>query len=174
MKRVYSSILCIIFCFVGVIFPQAPDNFIPENIEVAFPFYDDVEDTATSSSYWTRDQSIWKILAANAHSGTNVWAMLPATGTYKYLTLSSSINLSSTVNPYILLWTRKADGGTGSIAIEVSTNGGTNWTVIREGSYNGNQYTKFQASLLNYRQSNVLIRIGCYVPYGNTYFAKIF
>ncbi|AFH50021.1 hemagluttinin repeat-containing protein [Ignavibacterium album JCM 16511] len=165
-----------LFCFLSFLFlagflhPQSPGSLSPQNIQVSFPFYDDVEDTATSSTYWTRDASIWKMLAANAHSGSNVWAMLPATGTYQHLTFASAINLSSTVNPYISLWSRKADGGTGYIQIEASTNGGTSWTVIKEGSFNGTQYVRFQGSLLNYRQANVLIRIGCYVPYGNTYY----
>ncbi|WP_290660908.1 T9SS type A sorting domain-containing protein [Ignavibacterium sp.] len=170
MKSYLSLLFFFLAVFCGLTFSQSSGNSFGEKVLVSFPFYDDVEDTTTSSSYWTRDQSIWKMLAANAHSGSNVWGMLPATGTYQYLTLASSINLSSTVNPYVSLWTRKADGGTGYIKIEASNDGGTSWTVVREGSYSGTQYVRFQASLSNYRQANVLLRIGCYVPYGNTYY----
>jgi hypothetical protein len=170
MKKLFSLFFLFFLIFGGYYYPQSVGNESPSGIQVSFPFYDDVENSTVSSSYWSRDTTIWKILSASAHSGTQVWGMLPATGTYQYLTLASSINLASTTNPYFSLWTRKSDGGNGYIRIEVSTDNGSSWVVVQEAGYNGSQYVRFQGSLLNYRQANVLLRIGCYVPYGNTYY----
>ena len=78
-----------------------------------------------------------KFKSATAHSGTNIWAMLPTTGSYNYLTLASDINLSSTPNPYLSFWIRKADGGTGALSIEASNNSGTTWTVLAQPSFSG-------------------------------------
>ncbi|WP_337864562.1 T9SS type A sorting domain-containing protein [Ignavibacterium sp.] len=170
MAKNFSLLSILFLLFYGHLYPQDLGNTQPYNIEVSFPFYDDVENSNQSSTYWQRDTTIWKILVANSHSGTQVWGMLPATGSYQYLTLASSINLASTVNPYFSFWTRKADGGNGYIKIEVSTDGGNNWVVLTEGNYTGFQYIRIQESLSNYRQANVLLRIGCYAPYGNTYY----
>jgi hypothetical protein len=150
--------------------PQSGVIDSPNGIQVAFPFFDDVETNATSSTYWERDTLVWKIQIANAHSGSQVWAMLPTTGSYNYLTLASDIDLSSTSNPYLSFWVRKADGGTGALSIEASNNGGTSWTVISQPSFNGALYVRYQVPLSNFRQANSRIRIGCYAPYGSTYY----
>lgn len=170
MKKLQLCILFLLFVFVSFSNSQTLKVEQGNNILVSFPFFDDVENPTTSSSYWQRDTTIYKILEANSHSGTRVWAMLPTTGSYQFLTLSSSIDLASTPNPYISLWVRKADGGTGALSIEASSNGGTTWTAISQPSFNGTQYVRFQVSLGNFLQPNTLIRIGCYAPYGNTYY----
>ena len=154
----------------GVIVPQSNGINSQNGVQVTFPFLDDVEDTSASSSYWQRDATVWKMQQATAHSGTNIWAMLPTTGSYVYLTLATPINLSSAPNPYLSFWIRKSDGGTGALSIEASSNGGANWTVISQPSFSGNLYVRFQVPLSNFLQSNALVRIGCYAPYGNTYY----
>ena len=164
MQRILSFLLITFLFLSGTILPQL------NKINVAFPFYDDVENPTTSSSYWQRDTTIYKIVETTAHSGTRVWAMLPSTGSYNYLTMATAIDLSSTPNPYLSFWTRKADGGTGALSIEASSNGGATWTAISQPSFNGTQYVRFQVPLSNFLQPNSLIRIGCYAPYGNTYY----
>ena len=67
------------------VIPQSGGIDSPRNVQVSFPFFDDVEDTTASSSYWQRDPAVWKMQQANAHSGTTVWAMLPTTGAYNYI-----------------------------------------------------------------------------------------
>ncbi|MBK7227978.1 MAG: T9SS type A sorting domain-containing protein [Ignavibacteriales bacterium] len=79
------------------------------------------------------------------------------------------MNLSNAPNPFLSFWIKKADGGTGALSIEASNNGGLTWTALAQPSFNGANYINYNYSLLNYRQNNVLIRIGCYSPYGNTY-----
>ncbi len=125
---------------------------------------------SVSSTYWQRDTTIYKIQSATAHSGTHVWSMLPSTGSYNYLTIATPIDLSSAPNPYLSFWVRKSDGGTGALSIEASNNGGTSWTAISQPSFNGATYVRLQVSLSNYIQSNILVRIGCYAPYGATYY----
>mgnify|MGYP000668574014 CR=1 FL=1 len=170
MKIFLSVFFLLVLSFSGVIFPQPTGNDSPNGIQVSFPFFDDVEDTTASSLNWQRDAAIWKMQQATAHSGTYIWAMLPTTGSYNYLTLASDINLSSTPNPYLSFWIRKADGGTGALSIEASNNGGTSWTVLSQPSFNGNFYVRYQVSLSNFLQANTRIRIGCYAPYGSTYY----
>ena len=170
MKNILSMFFLINLFINGIIFPQSTGIDSPSGVQVAFPFFDDVEDTTASSSNWQRDAAVWKIQQATAHSGTNVWAMLPSTGSYNYLTLASDINLSSTPNPYLSFWVRKADGGTGALSIEASNNGGTSWTVISQPSFSGAAYVRYQVPLSGFLQVNTRVRIGCYAPYGNTYY----
>lgn len=170
MQRIIQLFLAIFFLITSFSFAQSTGIDNQNGVNVAFPFFDDVEDTTASSSYWERDKAVWKMQIANAHSGTIVWAMLPTTGSYNYLSLASDIDLSSTPNPYLSFWVRKADGGTGALSIEASNNGGTSWTAISQPSFNGALYVRFQVPLSNYRQANARIRIGCYAPYGSTYY----
>jgi hypothetical protein len=169
MKYLLSMIFLMILFVNGIIFSQPNSSDSPNGVQVSFPFFDNVENTTNSSSYWSRDTTIWKIQQGTAYSGTNMWAMLPTTGSYNYLTLASSIDLSSTQNPYMSMWVRKNDGGSGYLKIEVSTNSGTNWTSLLEPFFSGAQYTRFQVPLYNYKQASVLVRIGGYAPSGGTY-----
>jgi hypothetical protein len=135
---------------------------------LGIPLVDDAEVDSTSKKYWTAGQ--FSIKPANAHSGAQVWSLPPSGGSYNYLTLSGIMNLSNAPNPYISVWVRKSDSGSGYVAIEASNNGGLTWTRLKEPFFNGNAYTEIVASLSNYRQANVLLRIGGYSPSGNTYF----
>lgn len=133
------------------------------------PFTDDVENDSLSNYAWINGQ--WDIKIANAHSGSQVWALEPAGGAqYAYLTVQGSLNLGNAPKPYVSLWTKKANGGTGYIAIEVSNNFGSTWTKVKEQSFSGNNYVNIVASLSNFSQNNVILRIGAYTPYGDTYF----
>ncbi len=170
MKKILSTIFLLVLFGSGFLLPQSSGVDSPKGVQVAFPFFDDVEDTTVSSSNWQRDAAVWKMQQATAHSGTYIWAMLPTTGSYNYLSLASDINLSSTPNPYLSFWVRKADGGTGALSIEASNDGGTNWTVLSQPSFSGNFYLRYQVSLSNFLQANTRIRIGCYAPYGSTYY----
>ncbi len=107
---------------------------------------------------------------ANAHSGAQIWSLKPSGGSYNYLTLAGKMNLSSAANPYLSFWIKKSDGGTGALSIEASNDAGLTWTVLSQPSFSGTQYVWFETSLSNFRQANVLIRIGCYAPYGNSYY----
>ncbi len=170
MQKLILCLAVLLFFVPNITLSQSSGTYSPRGVQVAFPFFDDVEDTTASSSYWQRDAAVWKMQQATAHSGTYIWAMLPTTGSYNYLTLASDINLSSTPNPYLSFWIRKADGGTGALSIEASNNGGTSWTVLSQPSFNGNFYVRYQVSLSNFLQANTRIRIGCYAPYGSTYY----
>ena len=92
MKRVLLCVFAFLLLFSMISFAQNKQSESPNKIQVAFPFFDNVENNSTSSSYWTRDTTIWQIKIANAYSGSQVWAMLPTTGSYVYLTLASNIN----------------------------------------------------------------------------------
>lgn len=170
MKKLFTFLTVLIFLLQLIPFAQQVPNQSVNNIQVAFPFSDNVENNSTSSSYWQRDTLVWKIQITNAHSGSQVWAMLPTTGSYNYLTLASDIDLSATANPYLSFWIRKADGGTGALSIEASNNGGSTWTAVSQPSFSGAAYTHFQIPLSNFRQANARVRIGCYAPYGSTYY----
>ncbi|HEX9252661.1 MAG TPA: hypothetical protein VF870_10490, partial [Ignavibacteriaceae bacterium] len=170
MKKLFSMIaaLTLLLHFLTVAQSNSPSS--ANNVQVAFPFYDDVETNATSSAYWDRDTLQWKIQITNAHSGTQVWAMLPFNGSYNYLTLASNIDLSSAPNPYLSFWVRKADGGGGYVSIEASNDGGNTWSTIWQPYFSGTLYNRLQVSLGNFRQANARIRIGCYGYSGGTYY----
>jgi len=142
MKRVLLCFSGIILLFCTVSFAQNKQPDSQNGVQTAFPFYDDVETNSTSSSYWTRDTTIWQIKIANAYSGSQVWAMLPSAGQYNYLTLASNINLSAAANPYLAFWIKKADGGGGYVSLEASGDGGTTWTKYTI-SGNNNLYTSY-------------------------------
>ena len=169
MVRFTMFLFTLMFMFYASSLPQINQLNSQSPASIAFPLYDNVENNATSSSYWTRDSTIWQIQIANAYSGSQVWAMLPSAGQYNYLTLSSSMNLSAAANPYIGLWIKKADGGSGYVSLEASSDAGTTWTPIIQPSFSGAAYTHLEASLSNFKQAAVLVRIGCYAPYGSTY-----
>jgi hypothetical protein len=169
MKRVLLCVFLFILLISVFSYAQNKQQGSQNGVLTAFPFYDDVETNATSSSYWTRDTSIWQVKIANAHSGTQVWAMLPSTGQYNYLTLASNINLSATANPYLAFWIKKADGGGGYVSLEASGDGGANWTILSQPYFSGSSYVHLQASLQNIKSATVLVRIGGYAPYGGTY-----
>ncbi|MEO8233150.1 MAG: T9SS type A sorting domain-containing protein, partial [Ignavibacteriota bacterium] len=144
---------------------QVSDN----NKTTAFPFFDNADVDTFSTNHWVAGSFGLKI--ANDHTGGGqVWALVPSGGTYNYLTLGGRMNLSSSTNPYLAFWVKKSDGGTGALSIEVSNDAGLTWAVLAQPSFNGTQYTWFEASLANFRQANVLVRIGCYAPYGSTYY----
>lgn len=170
MKNIFRFLIVMLFLFHFSSVAQQEVNLSANSIQVAFPFYDDVENNSTSSSYWQVDTDVWKIQITNAHSGSQVWAMLPTTGTYNYLTLASDIDLSSTANPYLSFWVRKADGGSGYLSIEASNNGGTNWSAVLQPYFTGSSYTRFQVPLSNFRQASARVRIGGYAPSGGTYY----
>ncbi len=170
MQRIILFFFVLLFLVTNMSFTQSGGIDSPSDVQVSFPFFDDVETNATSSTYWERDTLVWRIQIANAHSGSQVWAMLPTTGSYNYISLASDIDLSSTSNPYLSFWVRKADGGSGTLSIEASNNGGTSWTAISQPSFNGALYVRYQVPLSNFRQTNTRIRIGCYAPNGGTYY----
>lgn len=170
MKRLFPLLTALILLLNFPSLAQQDSPSSANNIQVAFPFSDNVETNAISTTYWQRDTTVWKIQIVNAHSGTQVWAMLPTGGSYNYLILASDIDLSLTSNPYLSFWIRKADGGTGALSIEASNDGGTSWTAISQPSFNGTLYVRFQVPLSNFRIANARVRIGCYAPYGSTYY----
>ena len=131
------------------------------------PIIDSVEVDSVSQNFWI--PGMWDIKIANAHSGNQVWALAPAAGTYNYLTLDGIQNLSSAPSPYLDFFIKKADGGTGALSIEISNDAGMTWSALAQPSFNGATYTHYSYSLKNYRQNNVVLRIGAYSPYGNTY-----
>ena len=62
--------------FVPILFLQfillSSSQAAGEKVDVAFPFFDDVEDSATTYSNWDRDETIWDIRITNAQSGQQV------------------------------------------------------------------------------------------------------
>ncbi|MEN8193708.1 MAG: T9SS type A sorting domain-containing protein [Bacteroidota bacterium] len=145
-------------------------SFSSTQAQPAFPFFDDVEDSATTYANWDRDSSYWDIRITNAHSGQQVWALTPGfTDNYNFLTLSSPIDLSSASNPYIAFWIKTNDNNSGYVKVDISTDGGSTWTQLGNPSFSGALFTRFQFSLENYKQANILLRIGGY-RYNRTYY----
>ena len=154
-------------------FSQSGSSVNTSGVQVAFPLSDDAEDTTASYAMWSRDASQWQIKIVGSHSGSQAWVMQQATGSYNYITLSSGINLSAAPNPYIQCWVKRSDGAGGYISLEASSDGGSTWKALIQPNFTGNSYTRVQASLFNYTQNNILVRIGCYAPYGTYYLDDI-
>ena len=130
------------------------------------PIVDSVEVNSDSKKYWIA--GMWSIKGFTPHSGTQVWALPPAGGSYNYITLAGVENFSAAPKPYFSFWIKKADNGTGALSVEASNDAGLTWNILAQPSFSGN-YVNYTYSLSNYRQPNVLLRIGAYSPYGSTY-----
>ncbi len=66
----------------------------------AFPLFDDVEETASTTATWTPDADTWEVTTAAAHSGNRVWSKPPVGDVEeRFLTLSAPLDLSSASNP---------------------------------------------------------------------------
>lgn len=123
----------------------------------AFPFYDNVEDSAQSASWWTYDPTTWKISMAGAHGGIRSWECSATSASN--LTIVTPFNLSTATNPYISFWVLGLNANWFYIKIDVSINGGTTWTETFY-QYNNElpQWTRYQQSLQNFKEPNVLLR----------------
>jgi hypothetical protein len=75
MKKFLSFLTALILLLQFITFAQQGSPSSANNIQVAFPFFDNVETNGTSTTYWQRDTLVWKMQIANAHSGTQVWAI---------------------------------------------------------------------------------------------------
>ncbi len=141
----------------------------------AFPFFDDVSVDTTSQKKWI--PGAWSIKIAGDHSGdSQVWYLPQCSGPdddWENLTLGGPINLSSTPNPYIQFWVQRDDKSGGYVRVEASDDGGISWHSIRNQTYFSGSYIRIQASLYNYRENNVMVRIGCYAPSGKYYIDDI-
>ncbi len=168
MFRLNTVRTCALFLFSFFTFISAQNINVPSKVTAAFPFTDNAEDTTASYANWSRDASQWQVKIVGSHSGTQSWVMQQGSG-YNYITLSSGMNLSGTANPYIQCWVKRSDGNGGYISLEASSDGGSTWKALIQPNFTGSNYTRVQASLYNYRESNVLVRIGCYANYGSYY-----
>ncbi len=168
LKSIFISLIIFLF-FCIPSFSQQGSNLNTSDINAAFPFTDNAEDTTTSYAEWSRDASQWQVKIVGAHSGSQAWVMQQGSGGYNYITLSSGMNLSSAANPYLQCWVKRSDGQGGYISLEASSDGGSTWKALIQPNFTGSNYTRVQASLYNYRANNTLVRIGCYAPYGIYY-----
>ncbi len=173
MLKSILTIFSVLLLFNFTSFAQVGSNLNTNNVQAAFPYNDDAEDTTASYASWQRDAAQWQIKTVSSHSGSQAWVMQQGTGGYNYITLSSGINLSSAPDPYIQCWVRRSDGGGGYISLEASSDGGSTWKALIQPYFTGTSYTRVQASLFNYTQANILVRIGCYAPSGSYYLDDI-
>ncbi len=126
-----------------------------------YPFLDNGEGTGTA---WSA-QGTWALSDEQAHSGTHAWSDSPAADyanniTSQSLTLVSPIDLRSASSPVLSFvhdWTFAA-GDSGNV--EISTNGGSSWTLLS--SYSNGTSDGWKRARLNlsaYTSSNnVLVR----------------
>ena len=56
-----------------------------------------------------------------------------------------------------------------ALSVEASNDAGLTWNILAQPSFSGASYVNYVYSLSGYKQPNVLVRIGAYSPYGNTY-----
>jgi len=126
----------------------------------AFPFFDDVEDSLASYQKWI--PGTWTTYNAG-YSGMMSWLCKPVIGSYsfnyEYLSFSGPIDLSTATNPVLKLWSKKIDYSF-YIQPQVSSDGGNTWTSLSSNNVNTTMWEPFQWSLINYVNSNILIRIG--------------
>ncbi|MBI4286475.1 MAG: immune inhibitor A [Chloroflexi bacterium] len=92
----------------------------------AYPFFDDMEDTAITESNWL--SSSWEPKVPG-HSGTYYWGSNPegvtAPGTDSSLTLASTIDLTNAVHPQLTFWQRYNLNYQSSMYVQVSTSKGS-------------------------------------------------
>ncbi|MEK7353492.1 MAG: fibronectin type III domain-containing protein, partial [Chloroflexota bacterium] len=112
----------------------------------AYPFSDNVEDI--TANIWLAD-SPWSRTTTDSHSGNTSWTDSP--GAYYgnninvSLTLATPLDLSSATNPRLKFWHHyQLEPGFDFGYVEISTNGGANWTALA--SYSGTQTSPYSSS----------------------------
>lgn len=114
---------------------------------VSYPFSDDLE----VAGNWLADLPS-KMTTADYHSATTSWT--DSEGDFYgnninvSLTLASPINLSSATNPQLKFWHHfQMEAGFDYGYVEISTDGGTNWTTLA--SYSGTTSSPYQGPKLS-------------------------
>jgi len=70
MKKLFILFISFLFFQLTSFTPSQAET---KNTDTVFPFFDDVEDSATTYANWDRDTLYWDIKITNAHSGQQVW-----------------------------------------------------------------------------------------------------
>ncbi len=106
----------------------------------------------------------WALSDEAAHGGTRAWSDSPG-GDYDHglagvsLTLAAPVDLSSATKPVLSFWHRYAFPGNDHGLVEVSTNGGLDWSVLAD--YTGGEQAEWQHVQLDlsaYREVGVHVR----------------
>jgi hypothetical protein len=142
------------------------DGWHIDDIEIAaneriadFPFGDDMENEPLTLDNWIGGD--WQLRATQAHSGDLAWEVGPG-NLLSYLTMAGTVDLSRVAEPFLSLWLRTPKGRT-LYLIEVSGDGGVNWTRLVSSSSLLAEWTHFEASLADFRSTRALVRIGAQV-----------
>jgi len=136
------------------------------NPSIAYPFFDDMEDTALTNANWL--SSSWE-LTSDAHSGLWAWDDSPeGDPVYGYLslTLAGTIDLTAATNPQLTFWHHYYFGGNYKWYVEISDNHGHNWTTLAQATGYQVGWTQFQVDLSNYVGLEVRVRFRSGRTYG--------
>jgi hypothetical protein len=140
--------------------------------EVAFPFYDNFEDTEQSEDNWVL--SNWtNFETANPHGGLRVLRSNPTVGYHSgvdsWFYLGSPIDLSGAANAYLSIWTRSEWNSSNDpyLNIQVSYDGGLTWSGRLSERLSDENWVRHQISLSS--RPDVRIRIGAARDYSNYY-----
>lgn len=116
---------------------------------VGFPFTEDAENGSSQWSWGTP----WGITAESTHEGDNSWTDSPGANypPNADTTLTTFINLGGTLHPVLTFWHRYfLEEGKDYIKLEVSTDEGNSWIVLRTFTGIESEWNKERINLTNY------------------------
>ena len=126
---------------------------------LSFPFFDDMEDEEATKANWL--SSSWELLDTDGHSGTHCWTDNPMGNyvqhTYSTLTLSGTLDLSTSTHPQLTFWYK------GCVRyypyVQISTDSGHTYTTIwNPYEFNQSAWTQIQLDLSSYRSPRTRLR----------------
>jgi prepilin-type N-terminal cleavage/methylation domain-containing protein len=156
-----------------VLWQQTDSDVMPQRKWLAYKdlsgatvyFYDDVE---SGTNGWSAT-GLWNITNHRSYSPANAW-YYGQPGTWNYDTggtnrgsiVSPDINLISATSATLRFWSWYETEDTGLTRdkkfVEISTNGGTNWTTLQQISGDSKVWRKISINLSSYVGHNIKIR----------------
>ncbi len=144
--------------------------------EVALPFFDGAE-----SGFGDWLHSGWTVSPDTPRTGTACFHATPSR-TLPYeaqhaLTLDGDLDLSAATDPQLVFWLRGTLRHGGTFAVQVSMNGGVNWSTLpggRVAEQTIDSWRRYQFSLASYLQRRIRIRFLVYRFSGSSPTTDIF
>jgi YVTN family beta-propeller protein len=113
-----------------VITAQIPPGLAPGRYQTIF--YDNMEQ---GTGHWSPDP-IWQLTSSDYHSADRAWRSELGDSMRGSLYLNVQLDLTTMPNPQLIFWEQRRGGWFAHAYVEISTDGGSLWHVLRDATSN--------------------------------------